>query len=1018
MYVLEGRDWIVEESYVKLQVGKFKSKTRVLKNTKNPVWNEEFAFRVHDLEEELVVSVYHPRDDPGFFNGCGDLVGRVKIPVSSVTDEDNMNFPPTWFTVQKPKSSKSGNRDAGKILVTLSLHGRDPESLSKRPSFAQPNISNGNGEDWEGMYASSQDSTSSKSSSRHKILNGKHLMKPFAGRLKKIFNKIEDSSTVDDSSEQSTTVSDYEDCADEPAPSVSFDELMEMMQSATTEREMPENLQGGILVDQTYVVPSKDLNEVLFAPNSQFKRDLADLQGATDVQEGPWNWKSEDKSFLIRVVTYINPPSKLVKAVKATEEQTYIKANGSEFAVSVHVSTPDAPYGNTFKIEILYKIIPGPTLSSGEETSHLTISWSINFHQNTMMRGMIEGGARQGLKDSFDQFASLLSQNYRTADPSAISDKDQMLENLQTEHQSDWELATEYFWNFTVISTIFMAMYVFVHILLSGPSKLQGLEFTGLDLPDSFGELVTSGILVLQLERVYVMVSHFIEARFRKGSDHGVKAQGDGWVLTAALIEGTNLASLDSEELPDPYVVLTCNGKTRTSSVKLQTLDPQWNEILEFDATEEPPSVVDVEVFDFDGPFDQAVSLGHAEINLLKHSSTELADMWVPLEGKLAQACQSMLHLRIFLDNNNGVDTIKEYLNKMEKEVGKKLNLRSPHRNSTFQKLFALPPEEFLISDFSCSLKRKMPLQGRLFLSSRIVGFYANLFGHKTRFFFLWEDIDDVQVLPPSLSSFGSPLLLIILRNGRGLDAKHGAKSQDDQGRLRFYFHSFVSFSAASRTIMALWKTRTLSPEQKVEIAEEQQAEIAEEQHEQDGESTLPDENSSLIVEDVTRSKIYSAEIPVNVKSLMEIFDGGYMEHAVMERSGCLNYVTTSWEQVNLNVFERRMYFKFNRRVSIFGGDVTCTQRKSPNPNGWIVNESMVLHDVPFGDYFRVQLRYEIENSKLAVSSCKCDVYIGVLWLKSTRFQDRVTSNIVTKFKQRLKEIFEQVEREILLASQ
>lgn len=113
VYVLEGRDWIVEESYVKLQVGKFKSKTRVLKNTKNPVWKEEFAFRVHDLEEVLVVSVYHPRDDPGFFNGCGELVGRVKIPVSSVTDEDNMNFPPTWFTVQRPKSSKSRNRDAG-----------------------------------------------------------------------------------------------------------------------------------------------------------------------------------------------------------------------------------------------------------------------------------------------------------------------------------------------------------------------------------------------------------------------------------------------------------------------------------------------------------------------------------------------------------------------------------------------------------------------------------------------------------------------------------------------------------------------------------------------------------------------------------------------------------------------------------------------------------------------------------------------------------------------------------------
>lgn len=149
---------------------------------------------------------------------------------------------------------------------------------------------------------------------------------------------------------------------------------------------------------------------------------------------------------------------------------------------------------------------------------------------------------------------------------------------------------------------------------------------------------------------------------------------------------------------------------------------------------EEPPSVLDVEVFDFDGPFDQAASLGHTEINFLKHTSAELSDLWISLEGKPAQTSQSKLHLRVFLDNNKGVETIKEYLTKMEKEVGKKvslerktfdiftenkhviagilqLNLRSPHKNSTFQKLFGLPPEEFLISDFTCYLRRKLPVQ-------------------------------------------------------------------------------------------------------------------------------------------------------------------------------------------------------------------------------------------------------------------------------------------------------------------
>ncbi|KAK7339688.1 hypothetical protein VNO77_20369 [Canavalia gladiata] len=48
---------------------------------------------------------------------------------------------------------------------------------------------------------------------------------------------------------------------------------------------------------------------------------------------------------------------------------------------------------------------------------------------------------------------------------------------------------------------------------------------------------------------------------------------------------------------------------------------------IEFDAMEEPPSRIDVEAFYFDGSFDQDVSLGHVEINFLKHTSPELADM-------------------------------------------------------------------------------------------------------------------------------------------------------------------------------------------------------------------------------------------------------------------------------------------------------------------------------------------------------------------------------------------------------
>jgi hypothetical protein len=87
---------------------------------------------------------------------------------------------------------------------------------------------------------------------------------------------------------------------------------------------------------------------------------------------------------------------------------------------------------------------------------------------------------------------------------------------------------------------------------------------------------------------------------------------------------------------------------------------------------------------------------------------------------------------------------------------------------------------------------------GRLYFSPRILGFYSNIFGHKTKFFFLWEDVDDIQVIPATLS-IGSPSLMIILKKGRGSEAKHGAKGIDEHGRLKFHFQSFVSFNDAYR---------------------------------------------------------------------------------------------------------------------------------------------------------------------------------------------------------------------------
>ncbi|KAF7840489.1 C2 and GRAM domain-containing protein [Senna tora] len=975
----------LSDPYVRVQLGKQRFKTKVVKKSLNPKWDEEFCFRVDDLKEELVFSVM---DEDKYFND--DFVGQLKVRVSDVFDEDIKSLGTVWYSLQ-PKNKKSKNKECGEIRLSI--------YFSMKNASVHSDSSNSSPRSVEEITTSKDEKSCTQ--------------KTLASRIAQIFNKssdvpaiISDRSLDADQSEKNKDGVD-EIKTEDPSSNDTFEEAMRKLQSVDQGSEIPSNLPGGVLIDQLYMVAPEDLNTLFFSPDSDFPKSLADFQGTTELQIGPWKFENGGES-LKRLLTYTKAPTKLIKAVKAFEDQTYIKADGKNFAVLASVSTPEVMYGSTFRVEILFVITPGQELPSGEQCSRLVISWRMNFLQSTMMKGMIENGARQGVKDNYDQLSSLLSQTIKPVDSKDLgSSKEQVLASLQAEPQSDWQLAVQYFANYTVVLTFFVGLYVLVHIWMAAPSRIQGLEFAGLDLPDSIGEFVVCAVLVLQGERVLGLISRFMQARAQKGSDHGIKAQGDGWLLTVALIEGSNLAAVDSSGFSDPYVVFTCNGKTRTSSIKFQKSDPLWNEIFEFDAMDDPPSVLEVEVYDFDGPFDEAVSLGHAEINFLKANISDLADIWVPLEGKLALACQSKLHLRIFLDNTRGGNSVTQYLSKMEKEVGKKINLRSPQTNSAFQKLFGLPPEEFLINDFTCHLKRKMPVQGRLFLSARIIGFHANLFGKKTKFFLLWEDIEDIKVIPPNFSSMGSPIVVVTLRPGRGMDARHGAKTQDEEGRLKFHFQSFVSFNVAHRTIMALWKARSLSPEQKVQMVEE----------ESENKSLASEESGSFLgLDDVSMSEVYSCVLPIPASFFMELFSGGELDRRVMEKTGCLNYSYTPWVSEISDVYERAIYYRFDKHISHYGGEVTSTQQKSPllDGKGWLLEEVMNLHGVPLGDYFNLHLRYSIEDLPPKAKGCRVQVFFGIEWLKTTKHPKRITKNVLTKLQDRLKVLFSLAEKEFL----
>lgn len=101
------------DPYVRLQLGRSRFRTKVVKKTLNPAWGEEFSFRVDDLSEDLIVSVL---DEDRYFND--DFVGQLKVPISRVFDAEAKSLGTTWYTLH-PKTKKGKNRNCGMAFLNF-----------------------------------------------------------------------------------------------------------------------------------------------------------------------------------------------------------------------------------------------------------------------------------------------------------------------------------------------------------------------------------------------------------------------------------------------------------------------------------------------------------------------------------------------------------------------------------------------------------------------------------------------------------------------------------------------------------------------------------------------------------------------------------------------------------------------------------------------------------------------------------------------------------------------------------
>ena len=65
---------------------------------------------------------------------------------------------------------------------------------------------------------------------------------------------------------------------------------------------------------------------------------------------------------------------------------------------------------------------------------------------------------------------------------------------------------------------------------------------------------------------------------------------------------------------------------------------------------------------------------------------------------------------------------------------------------------------------------------------------------------------------------------------------------------------------------------------------------------------------------------------------------------------------------------------------------------------------------------FQVHLRYNVQGVTSEAPSSRCEILVGIEWLKSSKFQKRIARNICEKLAHRAKEVLEVAGKEIASA--